>query len=284
VGEESDDEDDASIGATFGPPDEGAEGAASAADSRLTYANDVFRHFAFRMSTFGDAYPFELTAEGALQVRPIDTDRQRLYLFLLLCSSLRYVRRSEWDFLTKGFERLSANAIRTWLPPGSEVHVFGTSAEAGARYTGTLREKLKLLADDLSEQLLLRDDQFRPGDTGDTGLDVVAWVPFGDMSNARLVVLAQATCRVEWKTKQMESSRMQWAGILTWKAPHNSVLCIPFCFRTPDGGWFFERDIVETILMDRVRLLALLQSGGGSLPEPQLKVVESALAYKEPIV
>jgi len=212
------------------------------------------------------------------------TAPRKLYSFLLLAASLRCIEVSERSVFTRGFERVSAAALKAWLPRQAQVHIFGTSAERSARYRGTLQRKLQRLADDLSERLLLTDDQFRRGDAGDAGGDVVAWLPLGDENNSRLVLIAQATCEVNWEHKQHEAGHAVWRGIMTFAAPHANVMFVPFCFRNPDGEWFWSRWIHESILIDRVRLLWLLKGQAASLTAAPYDLVDRALAYREEII
>ena len=260
---------------------EGTQGASALGDRRIGHADDVFGHFIYRAATFGDSYPFTVTELGALQRREILGGGHQLYVYLLLCSSLRYILRSEWDGLTKGFERLSEGALKAWLPVGAEVHIFGTSAGPDQRFIGTLQSKLTQLAGDLSERLLLTDEDFRRGDTGDAGCDIVGWIPLGDQTAGLLVILAQATCQVDWVSKQQESAPATWGGILTWTVPHNNVLCIPFCFRAPDGAWYWKRQIRQSIVIDRVRLLWLFRNASAPLVAGQVDVVARAIAFRE---
>ena len=267
----------------FGPVETGTVGGRAAQhDRRVRMADDIFRHLTYRRATFGNAYPFEFTTGGALQRRENLTVRRKLYSFLLLASSLRYVRASARASITKGFEQLSASAMKSWLPKHAEVHVFGTSAGVNARYKGTLKAKLERLAKDLAETLLLSEDDFRRGDTGDAGADVVAWFSVGDANSGLVVFLAQATCQADWKDKQHESGHDAWRKVMTFTTLHNNVMFIPFCFRQPDGAWSWPRNIQGSILIDRVRLFWILRKLAEPLPAAPLQLVDSALAFREP--
>jgi hypothetical protein len=243
---------------------------------RAATADDVFRHLVYRSGTFGSAYPFELDEEGAIRRRRV-SDRRRLYVFLLLASSLGYLEKPRRSGLTRDFELLAVDAMRTWLPGLAQVHPFGTARSLGSRYSGSLEKKLERFATDVGERSVLQEGDLLSGDVGDLGGDVVSWLPLGDERGSIPIFIGQATCNHSWRNKQAEPSYARWKKVIEFGVMTNAVFFIPFCFRKPDGTWF-RRLWVDTILLDRVRLMWLLSR---QLPEIRLPaLVDEALAFR----
>lgn len=253
-------------------------------DHRHAKARDVFEHLGYRAGVFGADYPFELHGGQMKRLRRREGlgVRQRLYVFLLLGSLLRYVPRKRHSEITTPFERLVAEVLQHWLPDGSEVHVFGTSADPDGRYTGTMWEKINRLGSDIGEMVLLKEDAFNAADTGDLGLDVVAWLPLGDAHAGLPVYFAQATCELRWKDKQHESGR-NWESYLKQSAPRGNLLFIPYCFRKPTGDWFDAKWPTAAVIIDRQRLLWLVRNVDDPLDEVPYDLVEEALQYREAV-
>lgn len=256
---------------------------AALADRRAVLADDVFRHLSYRSAAFGAAYPFTVSSRRSTLVRLENmTPRRKRYAFLLYCSSLAYLTKGAQSQITRSFERLSADAMRAWLPTGAQVHPWGTSAISG-RYRGNKWAKLTKLAEDLHEQLVLEQQDFASTDVGDSGADVVAWLPFDDANDSVVAFLAQATCKVSWQRKQHESSYDAWSRLMTFTAHPNNVLFVPFCFRTPDGGWYQRAWINKSVLVDRPRLLWLLRRAGGEMGSVPNDLLDRALEYREAV-
>jgi hypothetical protein len=247
---------------------------------------DVFRHLSYRTGAFAEAYPFQLSDDGeVLSRRKGDLILgQQLYVFLLCASSLRCVRIRDRDEVTKGFERLAADAVRRWLPDHAQVHVFGTAAVHGERYYGSKETKLARLAEDLHEDLILTGAELAKGDLGDYGADTAAWIPFDDGNKNFLVLLGQATCQVKWEDKQQQSAYDKWKNVMNFATHTNNAMIVPFCFRDPTGAWYDRLMIYGTIFFDRVRLLALLKDDlEDEIPSVPYGLVRAALEYREEV-
>jgi len=253
-------------------------------DHRYAKASDVFEHLAYRVVTFGDDYPFELDDGSLVRLRrrASITNRHELYVFLLLGSMLRYVPKKRHYDITNPFEKLVADVLRHWLPVDAEVHIFGTAGGQASRYSGTMWQKINLLGADLGEMVLLTEAAFNAGDTGDLGLDVVAWLPLGDRYPGLPVFFAQATCELRWKDKQHESGR-NWESYLKQSAPRGNLLFIPHCFRDPAGEWFDSKWPTAAVIIDRQRVLWLLRDVTEQLDSVPYEFVREALAYSEAV-
>jgi hypothetical protein len=230
-------------------------------DSFTRRVDDIWLYLRYRAASFGDAWPFEVDPiTSTLSFREPDTDQQRLYIFLLLCSSLRY-KPSMLSPLTKAFEQVSYEAFAAAFP-GWEVHIFGTAAKSGSRYkVGKLWKRLKLLSGDLRSPLVITEDDVKDRDVGDNGLDLVAWLPLPDTSKGFPMAFAQCACGAnDWKDKQQEVSEARWGETLKLSNPILNWTFIPFCYHNPQGQWENQRLVYKGILVDRLRLFHLLEA------------------------
>jgi len=245
-------------------------------------AADVYRQLEYRAGLFGPAYPFRVREMEYMDRVDDISSLQKIYLFLLLASSLRCLDRRGRTAVTVSFERLCQCAIAAWLPSRARVRLFGTGGKGEAgEYEGTLYQRLVKLAGDLSEELIAKESDFRAGDYGDGGIDIAAWVPFMDWLPSQLILLAQATCENDWTHKQHEAGQAKISSRFRFVAPHTTALCIPYCFRSPSGEWFKQNDIHQTVLLDRFRILSLMPDAELPLSLLPAAELDSALEYRE---
>ena len=116
------------------------------------------------------------------------------------------------------------------------------------------------MGEDLCEKVVADPDDYSPMDTGDGGLDVVGWTSLDDSVPSNLIVLGQCACTPNWFNKQSSSSYGAWSNKIAFVAPPSNMCFIPFFFRRADGTWHKVKDIHSSILIDRLRLVTLLQS------------------------
>jgi len=257
-------------------------------DKRALQANDWFTHLEYRQTVFRDFYPFYLSEQRDSVYRHTElTSKQKVYILFLLASNLTYFNQSDINILTSSFELVSMEALKSYLPLNAYVKLFGTGPlHHEAKYTGLLINKIRKLAADLGEQVLCNETHFRPGDTGDGGLDIVGWIPLGDSSGGFILIFAQCACTDNWETKQFSSSEMKWKKYITFSAPPCNMCFIPICFRSAGGTWHNSTKISDTILIDRVRLVHLL-SNNENISEPTFapyEFIENIISFQEPLV
>lgn len=245
---------------------------------------DWFTHLSYRAGILKTSYPFSLDSDGSTLLRKDSlTDEQKLYVFFLLASNLRYVTKAH--VLTKNFEQVSLEALKTCLPAGVEAHIFGTSAQVGSKYYGgTLFDRIRQLANDIGEKATPEEADYSPHNTADDGLDLVAWVPMGDQLNSRPLIFGQCACTADWISKQHTSGFDHWRQRINLKAhPHNMIF-IPFFFRRVDGNWHKPQDITAGVLVDRLRLIHLLRQKVKVLSKmPSYKLVCETLRQEDPL-
>lgn len=247
--------------------------------------DDWFRHLEYRVHAFSTSYPFYIEGKELKCIeKKLLSLEQKLYLFLLLASNLRYVDDKTENKVSSVFEIVSLLALKSYMPSQSKVYLFGSNAIKNERwrYRGKLWNKLNALADDIGEMIVPKEDPFDPQNTGDGGLDLVGWALPGDTQPSFLLVFAQCACRNdEWVEKQHSSSASSWRPYINFTVPPINIAFIPFCFRQANGNWHHKYDIKESILMDRLRLIHLTRRKARSLRKLAFGIVDTVLEYSE---
>jgi len=227
-----------------------------------------FNNLAFRAKTFGDAYPFQLSADGQeLEVLQVDTPLRVLYVQMLMSSSLRLVPKTRHEELTESFEDTAHEIFKQLMPMGWEVHRFG--AKGASRYEGLLFNKLKALVKDLRGKLMLKAKDFKPNDRGDGGLDLVAWHPMaGDERDGLPIALAQCGCASDsdaWSKKSLEAAPAKLKGHIHLLTSWSTYYFMPHDLTEASGtqiDWQLRKDLTESIVIDRSRLIRLAKLYG----------------------
>jgi hypothetical protein len=235
-------------------------------DRNSAHAADAFVHLKNRAALLGELYPFSVreSHERRMLRSHVDLDNadHHAYLLCLMASTLRYAGPAQ-SYIAREFEVLAGEAVRAYLPEPFEVHLFGTSTKSGDRYHGKLSDKLRRLAVDLSEEIGTRVDEIPDRNTGDRGIDVVAWGdPLDDIA-PRLTVFAQAAATSDWTAKQYSASFQHLVpDSIILSVPNVSICLIPFYFRQIGGEWSDGAQIGQVVLLDRLRICRLLHERG----------------------
>ena len=197
-----------------------------------------------------EEYPF-IIENNFIKLKENLSDKQKIYIFLLLCSNLNYFRNIEHE-LTVDFETLSFYSLKAMLPDSAIVKAFGKNS----LYSGNAKLKISALADDLN--LKTKPDRLNAipnNSTQERGLDLIAWLPFSDKIPNMLIILGQCACGKEWYNKQRETLRFE-QYISFEKTPIHAMF-IPYAISDPNETNFYQNDeILPThLLFDRKRIL-----------------------------
>ena len=120
---------------------------------------------------------------------------------------------------------------------------------------------MTLLSEDLRCRVLIEKESISEQNTGDNGLDLVAWLPLPDKSKGLPMAFAQCACGAsDWRMKQSEVSEERWGQILELASPISNWTIIPFCYHNPQGVWETPHHVNKGVLIDRLRLFELLKS------------------------
>jgi len=241
--------------------------------------DDAFMQITWRIGAFGDQYPFSLVEHGRIiSAHEELTVQQNLYAFLLLCANLPFVNeRRERNELTDAFERASMQALRRLWPAKATIRKFGRGQ---TEYAGTKWERLNALSRDIGGKAMLSEKTFRARDSGDGGIDLVAWLNLDDYEKLNIPsALGQCACsREDWSSKQYEISVGRLGSHLFPTHPWMQLIFIPHSFRDNAGIWAVPGDIAQCIVMDRLRILNYL-CADTDWPEIQVPAVFGKLKF-----
>lgn len=214
--------------------------------------DDCFNHIEWRQSAFGEYYPFTLDKDGKNFSASDDlNDKQKLYTLLLLCANLPFIL--ERGNITDVFERIALYAMRSIWADKAILKAFGKNE---TDYNGEKWERLNALAEDIGAVGRCSKESFRKGDSGDGGIDIVAWLELDNFERKnKISLLAQCACsRESWPSKQSEISRDR-LSLIHPSHPWMQMICIPHSFRNNHGKWAVEGEIASCIIFDRLRIL-----------------------------
>ena len=145
------------------------------------------------------------------------------------------------------------------MPKGWNVHRFG--AKGSTKYTGTLYKKLTDLAKDIRAIFSAPPYYYKPGNSGDGGLDLVAWHPLGDERTGIPVALAQCGCVAdEWTMKTLEASPARLGANLRSPSPWMTYYFMPHDLIYNSGetiDWQRGSELTGSIVIDRLRFMRL---------------------------
>jgi hypothetical protein len=78
---------------------------------------------------------------------------------------------------------------------------------------------------------------------------------------------------------------MSWHNIILLLAPSLNIIFAPHCYRRSDGTWHTEKDIKQSVLFDRLRLINALRGNAEQLGTlPSFTLLTTLLQQKEDIV
>jgi hypothetical protein len=239
---------------------------------------DILNYVNIRISAFGAAYPFSISVDqDTVSVNFDDSPAQRLYLALLLASSMRTLEKGRRGAVARVFEEVSFAVFSKLLPHGSQIRATWAGPGRPAPYQGTLFEKLKLLANDLRCTANFVEADFNPNDTGDGGMDIVAWHPMSDLRSGIPIAVAQCGCsRDDWEYKQLEAHPVKHSQRLPVMHPWANYYFMPLDFRRADGDWANKSDLSEVIIVDRLRILGLAEQLAAIDEMPAFPYVDDA--------
>lgn len=219
------------------------------------FIEDVFYLLEYRQATYGEAYPFHFSKKkNALLLSEKPDARQRLYIYLLICSNLSRVPKALYYDLTHTFEVICVGKMKSLLPVNSKVEIFRSNNFYTSNiFSGNLWERLGQLAREFRERVLAKETDYL--DNGDGGVDIIAWVPNakGDLGRGEIRFFGQSACTEKWIDKQSSVLPEKWRHRLTLSVIPLPLVFIPFCFRNANGEWYSDRDLSACMIVDRQR-------------------------------
>ena len=219
---------------------------------------DIRACFTSRAVRLGDDWPFKI--EDTVLSRRIDlasaSNKHKLYIGLLIASCLRYVEKDFYSPITSSLEFIGHYFFKKIMPDPWIVKPFAAHQKIADGYTGTLFNKFEKLAKDINAKLMLAPDSLDPRDTGDGGIDLVAWLPFDDKLGNIPVAFAQCGCSLtDLSHKEYEASPANLSSKIVPQHPGLNYYFAPHDLRRNNGMW--NKLHGQVILLDRCRIMKL---------------------------
>ena len=248
-------------------------------DENEVFVRSIFAVLGERALLFVDSYPFAYKNEK-LSLKPILSEKNKLYIFLLLASDLSTFNPFEPN-LTSEFEQISYQALKKYLPSKAITKSFGTNSE----FTGYFNEKINQLASLMNVELDNKFlESFSSKNTKDGGLDIVSWIPFEDQISNFISIFVQCACGKDWKSKLNETRRFNRV-LKVYLNRINHSFFIPYALINYNKSEFYEHHEFgeDTLLFERKRILSLVDEK--LFNDLQSKVlVEKCIDFEEDIV
>lgn len=224
-------------------------------DKNEDFINSIYSLIEERITQYEDLYPFTMMEEQVLILRNSLSLDQKLYLFLLLSSTL-YIFKSFNTELTTDFETICCEAMKAFLP-NAIVKPFGKNSV----YKGTASDKIKKLATDIGIPINQYEiDQIGKQNTQERGLDIVSWLPFKDNCHNLIIYFCQCACGKKYEYKQHETRRFENYYEFYNTTPQHTLF-LPYSLINPKAGKFYHSDYIERdfLIFERMRILCLIK-------------------------
>ncbi len=251
-------------------------------DEHERFIDGVFRLINERAQLFDDDYPFLVhnNEHLILKEEAIITERNKIYIYLLLSSSLNIFSPFQSE-LTTEFEALCTEVLRNFLPQHAVVKSFGKNSD----YRGTAVEKISALAQDMSIPIDHDGfDEISERGTQEKGLDLVGWIPFADTVANFLSVFVQCACGKDWHKKLTETRRYNNYFKFHRLKPIHSLF-VPYNLVSFGRNTFYRNDEFDNgLIFERKRILNYLSNTDFFNDFETKLLVDKCIEYQEDIV
>lgn len=238
-------------------------------DDRVTRRwDDTKKRLQARCLSF-PGWPFELSGDVLRTKFDAQNSEHRLYVSLLIASSLRLCHDKRSAEVTSAFEEISYHWLLQSVTALWKVRPFGAHQNLPNAYEGTLRAKLEALAEDINGLLVKPASDYDPRNTGDGGIDLVAWQDMGDRRGNMQVIFGQCACSpTDWESKQLDVTPASTEAHIYIQHPGSAYCFVPHDLSMNDKSWERAAHIKRTVVVDRRRLLSLFNvlKTSGNLP------------------
>lgn len=232
-------------------------------ESTDRHVEDCWSQLEYRQSVFGDAYPFEVSGTLISWKAGPRTPKQCLYSFLLICSRLRSFKGVKGfpQRAAKVFTQVSKIALEALSSPNAEVRIFDANSEDRQNhYSNNLRTAMKKLAGELGAQHIFADQIELLPTSGDYGVDLVSVHQFVDGAKGSLAIFGQCGAQeTDWPSKTLEAHPIAYRGLFNCLHEPANLMFIPVSYRDTSGGWVADHKTSGCLLIDRLRILRLLE-------------------------
>ncbi|MEI6708025.1 MAG: hypothetical protein WCK96_12930 [Methylococcales bacterium] len=222
---------------------------------------DCWTQLEYRQSVFAEFYPFVVKNDQLLWKVGQRTDKQCLYLFLLVCSRLRSFENDGFrQYAAKAFTQICREALQVLSGENAVVRIFDANSDDRRNHYGTdLRLAMKKLAQEMGGYNIVETEIAKLSSSGDYGLDLIAVHNFDDGAVGSYNIVGQCGAQeTEWLTKTLEAHPIKFKGLFTLLNEPDNLMFIPISYREATGSWVATHKIAGCLLIDRHRILNLL--------------------------
>jgi hypothetical protein len=223
---------------------------------------DCWTQLEYRQSVFVEFYPFVVKNDQLLWKAGQRTDKECLYLFLLVCSRLRSFENSGGfrQYAAKAFTQICREALQVLSGENAVVRIFDANSDDRRNHYGTtLRLAIKKLGEEMGADNFNEAEIAKLKGTGDNGLDLIAIHNFDDGAVGSYNIVGQCGAQeTEWPTKTLEAHPVKLRGFFTLLNDPDNLMFIPISYRDATGNWVATNKLAGCLLIDRHRILNLL--------------------------
>lgn len=215
-------------------------------DKAELWINTVFDFLNERAEIYASSYPFIFSKKFGIKLKDKSslTEKQKIYLFLLLASSLNFFNKIQAE-LTSDFEKLCESILKAYLPNNAKVYGFGSNSI----FVGNAQDKIKTLAKEINLKINERVvSQISVMNSKEEGLDIVGWIPFNDNNPNTIIVLGQCACGKDWFGKQNETRRYD-RFYTSYLMPFTYALFLSGDFKNNGGVFEIDKDFTQNQLI-----------------------------------
>lgn len=213
--------------------------------------NTGIREMARRARLLGDAYPFKIHGEFAVQA--VATAPTSSYVTIALMAPgnpvREYLNAAPDETMPVVFENVVTDAAaRLWGNQGRALR-FGWPSDIGRPPEFDLA--IRWLAARIGVEV---GQGYRQPRRKDGGVDVVAWRPFSDARSGFPVLLVQCTLQENLLAKGMDVDTRLWSSWLAMDVDPMTALATPTALA---AGTTWNELALRYMVLDRVRLVGL---------------------------
>ncbi|MGH6826654.1 hypothetical protein [Methyloceanibacter sp.] len=159
------------------------------------------------------------------------------------------------------FEVLASKAVERYL----QCSVIRIGAPRRKPVPPSFPEALTYTVEELGEIVGQRD--LERHNSGDDGVDLIGWRPFGDARASQAIILAQCAIGTDWRDKRDDISLRMWQRHIDWHSTPLKGIAVPFHHQ--EGNSWRETATRAGIIFDRLRIAKLVDTA--ALPAPTKK-------------
>ncbi|CAM3848319.1 hypothetical protein DETS111669_29640 [Delftia tsuruhatensis] len=239
--------------------------------------SDIYSRLRARSAQYSD-WPFSLERNLLRSKFDKGNAKHRLYAALLIASSLRLCLKDRANEVTSAFEEISFNWLRNALNDSWEVRPFGAHQSLPGSYDGNLLEKLRSLSSDIQATLVKPPEHYDTRNSGDAGIDLVAWLKMGDLRGNMPVIFGQCACSPQdWEDKQLDVTASATEAHILPQHPGAAYCFVPHDLHANEKLWERATHVKRTVLVDRIRIFKLLENSNAFSSLPAWTFVDDAL-------